>query len=59
MPFGSLEAGVLARVVGVPATMVIGAVICALAAAVTLVYVRRRDQAALQFRKGEAPGVTG
>jgi MFS family permease len=48
MPFGSLEAGVLARVVGVPATMGIGAVICALAAAVTLVYVRRRDQAARQ-----------
>jgi predicted MFS family arabinose efflux permease len=45
MPLGSLEAGVLARVVGVPATMAIGAVICALAAAVTLVFVRRRDQA--------------
>jgi MFS family permease len=46
MPFGSLEAGVLARVVGVPVTMVVGAVICALAAAVTLVVIRRRDRAA-------------
>jgi len=45
MPFGSLEAGVLARVVGVPVTMVIGAVICAIAAAVTLVAIRRREQA--------------
>lgn len=44
MPFGSLEAGVLARVVGVPATMIIGATICALAAAVTLVIVQRRDR---------------
>ncbi len=57
MPFGSLEAGVLARVVGVPATMAIGAVICALAAAVTLVIVRRRDQATRQDQKVE-PGVT-
>ncbi len=46
MPFGSLEAGVLAHVVGVPATMVIGAAICALATAVTLVVIRRRDKAA-------------
>jgi MFS family permease len=46
MPFGSLEAGVLARLVGVPATMVIGAVICAIAAAVTLAVVSRRDQTA-------------
>lgn len=45
MPFGSLEAGVLARVVGVPVTMVIGAGICALAAAVTLLVIRRREQA--------------
>jgi len=45
MPFGSLEAGVLARVVGVPATMIIGAVICALAAAVTQTVIHRREQA--------------
>lgn len=45
MPFGSLEAGVLARVVGVPVTMVIGAGICALAAAVTLLVIRRRERA--------------
>ncbi len=46
MPFGSLEAGVLARAVGVPATIVIGAVICMIAAAVTLVIVQRRDRTA-------------
>jgi MFS family permease len=45
MPFGSLEAGVLARVVGVPATMAIGAAVCAVAAAVTLAVIRRREQA--------------
>jgi MFS family permease len=46
MPFGSLEAGVLAHAVGVPATMVIGAAVCAVAAGVTLVFVQRRDRAA-------------
>jgi MFS family permease len=46
MPFGSLEAGVLARVVGVPVTMVVGAAICAIAAAVTLAVIRRRDKKA-------------
>ncbi|MEI9897051.1 MAG: MFS transporter [Chthoniobacter sp.] len=46
MPFGSLEAGVLARVVGVPTTMIIGAVICALAAAVTRIVIDRRRRAA-------------
>ncbi|MEA3210725.1 MAG: hypothetical protein QOE70_3782 [Chthoniobacter sp.] len=46
MPFGSLEAGVLARVVGVPATMVIGAAVCALAAAVTLSVIHRRERSA-------------
>jgi len=45
MPFGSLEAGVLAHVIGVPATMIIGAAICAVAAAATLVVIRRREQA--------------
>jgi MFS family permease len=45
MPFGSLEAGVLARVVGVPVTMVIGAAICAIATAVTLAVIHRREQA--------------
>jgi len=43
-PFGSLESGVLARIFGVPATMIAGAVICAIAAAVTLAVVRRREQ---------------
>lgn len=42
MPFGGLEAGVLARVVGVPVTMAAGAGICALAAFATLLVVRRR-----------------
>ncbi len=43
IPFGSLEAGVLAHYVGTPATLGIGACICALAAFVTLMIVRRRD----------------
>ncbi len=51
MPFGSLEAGVLARVVGVPATMIIGATICALAAAVTLVIVQGRDRVMAEAAK--------
>lgn len=43
LPLGGLEAGVLARVVGVPVTMVVGALICAVAAAVTLAVIRRRE----------------
>ncbi|MGH7936980.1 MAG: MFS transporter, partial [Bryobacteraceae bacterium] len=43
IPFGSLEAGVLAHYVGTAATLGIGAVVCAVAATVTLVVVRRRD----------------
>ena len=43
IPFGSLEAGVLAHYVGTSATLAIGACICALAAFVTLIIVRRRD----------------
>ncbi|MDB6175321.1 MAG: hypothetical protein JWL59_4632 [Chthoniobacteraceae bacterium] len=46
MPFGSLEAGLLAHYVGVPATMAVGALVCAIAAAVTLCVVRRRDRIA-------------
>ncbi len=45
MPFGSLEAGTVAHFIGVPATIVLGAIICAMAAGVTLVIVRRRDSA--------------
>jgi MFS family permease len=52
MPFGSLEAGVLARVVGVPVTMVIGAAICAIATAVTLAVIHHREQA---LAKATAP----
>ncbi|MDQ3200468.1 MAG: MFS transporter [Verrucomicrobiota bacterium] len=43
IPFGSLEAGALAHYVGTSATLAIGAIICALAAFVTLLIVRRRD----------------
>ena len=43
IPFGSLEAGALAHYVGTSATLAIGAGICALAALVTLIIVRRRD----------------
>ena len=43
IPFGSLEAGALAHYVGTPATLGIGACICALAAFVTMMIVRRRD----------------
>jgi MFS family permease len=43
IPFGSLEAGALAHFVGTSATLAIGAFICALAALVTLLVVRRRD----------------
>ncbi len=52
MPFGSLEAGVLARVVGVPLTMIIGAIVCALAAGVTLVVIRRRERTLAQAAPG-------
>jgi predicted MFS family arabinose efflux permease len=48
MPLGSLEAGLLARAVGVPATIAIGAIVCAIAAAITLVVVQRRDRATAQ-----------
>jgi MFS family permease len=43
IPFGSLEAGAVAHFVGTSATLAIGALICALAAFVTLIIVRRRD----------------
>jgi MFS family permease len=46
MPFGSLEAGLLAHVIGVPVTMVIGAVICSIAAALTLTVIHRRHHQA-------------
>ncbi len=48
-PLGSLEAGVLARIVGVPLTMIIGAAICAIAAAVTLAVIHRREQSAARL----------
>jgi MFS family permease len=43
IPFGSLEAGALAHYVGTAATLAVGAIVCALAAFVTLIVVRRRD----------------
>ena len=43
IPFGSLEVGAVAHFVGTSATLAIGALICALAAFLTLIIVRRRD----------------
>ncbi|HEX8490759.1 MAG TPA: MFS transporter [Chthoniobacterales bacterium] len=43
IPLGSLEAGILADFIGTPATMAIGALVCALAAFVTLQVIRRRE----------------
>ena len=43
IPLGSLEAGILADFIGTPGTMAIGALICALAALVTLNVIRRRE----------------
>jgi hypothetical protein len=43
IPLGSLEAGLTADFLGTPATMAIGAVICALAALVTLRVIRKRE----------------
>jgi MFS family permease len=45
IPLGSLEAGTLANWIGAPATIGLGALICALAAVVTLLVVRRREAA--------------
>lgn len=43
IPLGSLQAGLMADWLGTPATMAIGALICALAAFVTLNVIRRRE----------------
>ena len=43
IPLGSLEAGLLADAIGTSATMAIGALICALAALVTLHVIRKRE----------------
>jgi predicted MFS family arabinose efflux permease len=43
MPLGSLQAGFVADLLGTPATIAIGALVCALAAIVTLEVVRRRE----------------
>ncbi len=43
IPFGSLEAGVVAHYFGTAATLAVGGIVCALAAFVTLIIVRRRD----------------
>jgi len=45
IPLGSLEAGLMADVLGTPATMAVGALICALAAFITLNVIRKREQA--------------
>lgn len=46
IPLGSLEAGALADWIGTPTTIAFGAIICALAAFITLLIVRRRDAVA-------------
>ena len=43
IPLGSLEAGLVADLLGTPATIAIGALICALAALITLHVVRKRE----------------
>jgi len=43
IPLGSLEAGLMADFLGTPATMAVGALICALAALVTLHVIRKRE----------------
>ena len=43
IPLGSLQAGLMADWIGTPATMAIGALICALAAFATLHVIRRRE----------------
>lgn len=50
VPLGSLEAGTLAHWFGTPAAIAIGAVVCAIAALVTLRAVRRRDAAEAAVR---------
>src|SRR5881394_1507453 len=52
IPLGSLEAGAVAHWLGTPFALAFGACICALAALVTLIIIRRRDtQVALSHRK--------
>ena len=43
MPLGSLQAGFIADLLGTPATIAIGALVCALAAFITLEVIRRRE----------------
>jgi predicted MFS family arabinose efflux permease len=43
IPFGSLEAGAVAHFFGTAATLAVGGIICAIAALVTLMIMRRRD----------------
>lgn len=54
IPLGSLEVGVLAPLIGAPATIALGAAICALAAAATGWIVRRRDTQAAQAADGNS-----
>ena len=53
IPLGSLQAGLMADFVGTPGTIAFGALICALAALVTLQVARRRE--ALQARAAQEP----
>lgn len=57
VPFGSLEVGLLSPWIGTPATITVGAGICAVAAGVTLWLVRRRE--AQERAEGRGPRVEG
>lgn len=46
VPVGSLQAGTLARWIGVPGTMAFGAIVCACAGVVTMLVIRKRQAAA-------------
>src|SRR6266446_5982620 len=49
IPLGSLEAGALAHWLGTPFALGFGAIICAVAAFVTLLVIRRREAASTRF----------
>jgi len=43
IPLGSLEAGAMANWFGVPVTLAVGAIICAISGLVTLLAIHRRE----------------
>ncbi len=56
IPLGSLQAGLMADKLGTPTTIAVGALVCALAALVTLCIVRRREAVA-RVKVYDTPGV--